>query len=1067
MSGDVQPRKRKDKKKIKRDSLDSKSEGDVFTRKASLKDEEDVKEHHHGVHATKMGKDDVHLHVQSDHATGGHWCAKIFFFSLLAILFGLVGIIILENRGSSDLDTPLSESRFSEYFEGWVDEHRASHDDHGPKTGIDDHDSAPFEEEEDHSEQDDEEAHDISQGDSHDEEDDDHGEEEEELAKSNEDEGVDNSQANDDEDDEEEEEREEVDDENEDNEEDDDEAPDSRNVEEETAYSRSKRDIKMEDEDDNDDVDEGFEDDANNSNDNDDDNDQTNEEDDDNNQNSPNEEVDTIEQNDDDDDNPEDDQDAPFEEEDDDFDDDEASLEKVVDNDAGEELHLRQKAEQEELAAKAAAVQEEEESESAPIAVKVAVGLALAFVARLVLVKKTQSSDSKEPMEEPPQVKRRFTMISTEDDIPVDTEQQLDDEVEDEYSEDEGEEEEEEDDPELQYSEEIEEEDEDDENARIEKITPDTFEQLNAMYRSKPPEPPAAPLIPEKRIEPVVAKPSDAAPLSRPPIHPPAKEEPKKIVFDDTPKVSFIQPPIPTAPQRDRSPKSYEQQKEEVANEDIEEDEDIEDEEEEYDDEEEIYSGSEEDADEDISDVDDNDLMRRLEEKYGKLPDQQYDSDEEEESWTKVRGPQSFMDDDSFLDEEIRRANEELFNDNLKPALQIFDSLILKFPGHPGALYGKAKVLDRLSTKYKNNQMLQDAIEAYRVVLKLEDKADDKIYREAGERCVQLLRFGGMLAQAVPIHRNLIRRFPNDPEVRNQLAVTYLMQNRYAEAKYILHHTLMRWRDNGFAQVHYGFILKVHDNDLKSAVALLREGIASEANGTQDGRFYFTLGDALYRLGEKEEAMEVYKKGADLKLFPSALQRSLYNVNGLKAQPFWTPEETTYEKELSILQRNWELIQKEGLTAMKIPGYYEDEAESLRDKGNWKQLELFARGYRIEKNCAKTPLTCNIIETFPAARTCKRGQVKFSIMQPGTHVWPHCGPTNCRLRAHLGLVVPPGAKIRVGTEERTWKAGEWLIFDDSFEHEVWHNGISPRLVLIVDVWHPELTEDQRENLSRI
>lgn len=83
------------------------------------------------------------------------------------------------------------------------------------------------------------------------------------------------------------------------------------------------------------------------------------------------------------------------------------------------------------------------------------------------------------------------------------------------------------------------------------------------------------------------------------------------------------------------------------------------------------------------------------------------------------------------------------YHKNLKPALQIFDSLILKFPGHPGALYGKAKVLDRLSTKYKNNQMLQDAIEAYRVVLKLEDKADDKIYREAGERCVQLLRFGG------------------------------------------------------------------------------------------------------------------------------------------------------------------------------------------------------------------------------------------------------------------------------------------------------------------------------------
>jgi aspartate beta-hydroxylase len=40
------------------------------------------------------------------------------------------------------------------------------------------------------------------------------------------------------------------------------------------------------------------------------------------------------------------------------------------------------------------------------------------------------------------------------------------------------------------------------------------------------------------------------------------------------------------------------------------------------------------------------------------------------------------------------------------------------------------------------------------------------------------------------------------------------------------------------------------------------------------------------------------------------------------------------------------------------------------------------------------------------------------------------------LRCHLGLVVPPGVRIRVGDEVREWTAGECLIFDDSFEHEV-------------------------------
>lgn len=49
-----------------------------------------------------MGPDDIQLHVHSDHGTGGHWCAKILFFSLMAVLLGLIGLILLENRGISD-----------------------------------------------------------------------------------------------------------------------------------------------------------------------------------------------------------------------------------------------------------------------------------------------------------------------------------------------------------------------------------------------------------------------------------------------------------------------------------------------------------------------------------------------------------------------------------------------------------------------------------------------------------------------------------------------------------------------------------------------------------------------------------------------------------------------------------------------------------------------------------------------------------------------------------------------------------------------------------------------------
>lgn len=66
----------------------------------------------------------------------------------------------------------MSESRFADYLEGWVDEKRESHDDHDVLQSLNDeldghdHDNEPFEEEESHDNENDESDHD-----SHEEED--------------------------------------------------------------------------------------------------------------------------------------------------------------------------------------------------------------------------------------------------------------------------------------------------------------------------------------------------------------------------------------------------------------------------------------------------------------------------------------------------------------------------------------------------------------------------------------------------------------------------------------------------------------------------------------------------------------------------------------------------------------------------------------------------------------------------------------------------------------------------------------------------------------------------------
>ena len=146
------------------------------------------------------------------------------------------------------------------------------------------------------------------------------------------------------------------------------------------------------------------------------------------------------------------------------------------------------------------------------------------------------------------------------------------------------------------------------------------------------------------------------------------------------------------------------------------------------------------------------------------------------------------------------------------------------------------------------------------------------------------------------------------------------------------------------------------------------------------------------------------------------------------------------------------------------------DGEDLTATGEWRELHLLRSG-EPHPGCDLLPATCALGRQMQALRAPAAadagllrmvGDVKLSRMSPGTEVKPHCGPTNARLRAHLGLYVPEGdCCLRCGDEARRWVEGEVLLFDDSFEHEVWNETAEPRLVLIVDLWHPQLRTDSQ------
>lgn len=157
-----------------------------------------------------------------------------------------------------------------------------------------------------------------------------------------------------------------------------------------------------------------------------------------------------------------------------------------------------------------------------------------------------------------------------------------------------------------------------------------------------------------------------------------------------------------------------------------------------------------------------------------------------------------------------------------------------------------------------------------------------------------------------------------------------------------------------------------------------------------------------------------------------------------------------------ILRDNWETILSEARAVLQTP-----EAAPLLDEvspdhkriappGKWRSFFLRGYGCDIAENMARCPRTTALVRKVPGLNS-----AFFSILAPGAHIPPHRGVTKGLVTCHLGLVVPDGnVRMRVDREIVGWGEGETLVFDDTYEHEVWNDTEETRVVLLVQFARP-------------
>ncbi|HEX8446159.1 MAG TPA: aspartyl/asparaginyl beta-hydroxylase domain-containing protein [Sphingomonas sp.] len=209
-------------------------------------------------------------------------------------------------------------------------------------------------------------------------------------------------------------------------------------------------------------------------------------------------------------------------------------------------------------------------------------------------------------------------------------------------------------------------------------------------------------------------------------------------------------------------------------------------------------------------------------------------------------------------------------------------------------------------------------------------------------------------------------------------------------------------------------------------------------------------------------------------LYPQA-PTSFY-VPGLPARPIY---DTSAFGWVPAMEAATPMIREELLAVMAtdvaFPPYLTidprrpQRAHGLLGKADWSALHLYQDGRPLPVNADRCPATMAALAQAPMPQIVGRSPMAlFSRLEPGTHIPLHNGMLNSRLICHLPLLVPEGrCRMRVGNAVHHWREGELLIFDDSIEHEAWNDSAETRVILLFEIWHPDLNAGERAALTTI
>lgn len=198
---------------------------------------------------------------------------------------------------------------------------------------------------------------------------------------------------------------------------------------------------------------------------------------------------------------------------------------------------------------------------------------------------------------------------------------------------------------------------------------------------------------------------------------------------------------------------------------------------------------------------------------------------------------------------------------------------------------------------------------------------------------------------------------------------------------------------------------------------------------------------------------------------------------GLPEREFTNPHGFAWREEVEAATS---VIRQEGFRLLETNGRFapyvqqtadrpQGDVHGMLENRDWSTYDLTRKGAAVPERVHHCPSTyATISANVPLCDIPNRApSIMFSLLASGSRIPPHTGMINARLICHLPLIVPGDGALRVGASTRSWVEGKLLVFDDSVEHEAWNHADADRLVLIFDIWHPDLEEIERAQIRAL